>query len=134
MTKKRWILLGAFIIVAASLICLTACASHEQAGAVNREESVGIEPSAEIVAQADGTLTQEQIDVIEQQETFGEEGTLAKKRETLLKPIQDKVAAAIQNYAKSNNATIVLDVASNPTVMYYDPSADKTNDIINLVK
>ena len=52
----------------------------------------------------------------------------------LIKPIQDKVFAAINQYAEANKYTMVLDVVNNQTLLYYSPSLDKTQDIINLLK
>lgn len=57
-----------------------------------------------------------------------------KKRTELIKPIQDKVFAAINQYAEANKYTMVLDVVNNQTLLYYSPSLDKTQDIINLLK
>ena len=69
-----------------------------------------------------------------QADTFGEEGTLFKKRVGLIKPIQDRVFAAIEKYAAERGYDIVLDIASNPTVLYYKPSVNHTDAIIALVK
>ena len=69
-----------------------------------------------------------------QQEELGPQGDVMKKRTELIKPIQDKVFAAINQYAEANKYTMVLDVVNNQTLLYYSPSLDKTQDIINLLK
>jgi outer membrane protein len=69
-----------------------------------------------------------------QADTFGEEGTIFTKRVSLIKPIQDRVFAAIDKYALDHGYDIVIDIASNPTVLYYKPSVDHTDAIIALVK
>ena len=69
-----------------------------------------------------------------QSDTFGEEGTVFKKRGGLIKPIQDRVFAAIEKYAADHGYDIVLDIASNPTVLYYKPSVNHTDAIIAIVK
>ncbi len=69
-----------------------------------------------------------------QSDTFGEEGTVMKKRVSLIKPIQDKVFAAIEKYAADRGYDIVLDIASNPSVLYYKPSVNHTDAIIAIVK
>lgn len=69
-----------------------------------------------------------------QEEVFGDEGTIIKKRVELIKPIQDKVFGAINTYAEQNGYDLVVDVASNPNVLYYKPSANKTDAIIAIVK
>lgn len=69
-----------------------------------------------------------------QQKIFGPEGELMKKRVEMIKPIQDRVFETINRYAAANGQALVLDVASNPMVLYYAPSADKTQEIIRLLR
>ena len=69
-----------------------------------------------------------------QQEVFGPEGDLIKKRLELIKPIQERVFAAISQYAETNQITMVIDRANNQTLLYYAPALDKTNAIITLLK
>lgn len=69
-----------------------------------------------------------------QKEVFGDEGTLMKKRIETIKPYQDKVFAAIAAYASASGYDIVLDLASNPTVLYYNPDCDATQKIIETLK
>lgn len=68
-----------------------------------------------------------------QQEKFGPEGELMKKRLELIKPIQDRVFAAIDQYAKTNGYTMVVDIVNNQTLLYYDSNLNKTQEIINLL-
>ena len=65
-----------------------------------------------------------------QQNIFGEEGALMKKRIELIKPIQTKVFAAIEKYAKSKGFDLVLDKASNASILYYGEAIDHTAQII----
>jgi outer membrane protein len=69
-----------------------------------------------------------------QEEKFGQEGEIIKKRIELIKPIQDAVFGVIAKYAEANGFTVVLDIATNPTVVYYSPSIDKTQEIIKLAQ
>ncbi len=69
-----------------------------------------------------------------QEEVFGSGGTLMQTRIERLKPIQDRVFEVIENYAEQNGFDLVLDIAANPTVLYYKPSADRTDQIINQLK
>lgn len=69
-----------------------------------------------------------------QSDTFGEQGTVMKKRLSTIKPIQDRVFAAIEKYAAGKGYDIVLDIASNPTILYHKPAVDHTNAIIEIVK
>lgn len=68
-----------------------------------------------------------------QEEIFGEDGIIEKLREEKLKPIQDKVFKVIDAYAAANGYDLVIDIASNPIVLYYAPKADKTQEIIKIV-
>ena len=69
-----------------------------------------------------------------QQEIFGENGTLMKKRIELIKPIQTKVFATIEKYAKENGYDLVLDKASNASMLYSSDAIDKTSEIIEELK
>lgn len=69
-----------------------------------------------------------------QQELFGENGTLLKKRVELIKPIQTKVFAAIEKYAKENGYDLVLDKASNASILYLNEAIDHTAQIIEQLK
>lgn len=69
-----------------------------------------------------------------QQDIFGPEGTLMKKRVELIKPIQDAVFKVINTFASTNGYDLVIDIATNPSILYYSPLADKTDDIIKIVK
>lgn len=69
-----------------------------------------------------------------QEETFGEDGTLMKKRIEMIKPYQEKVFGAINSYAEAGGYDIVLDIASNPAVLYYNPALDMTQKIIDSIK
>jgi outer membrane protein len=69
-----------------------------------------------------------------QQQVFGEDGVIMKKRLSLIKPIQDRVFAAIEKYAKEQGFDIVLDIASNPTILYYKPEVNRTDALIAIVK
>lgn len=65
-----------------------------------------------------------------QKKRFGYEGDLFKKREELIKPIQDKIYNAVQKLAASRMYDFVLDKASGATVMFADPKLDKSAEIL----
>ena len=69
-----------------------------------------------------------------QQEVFGENGALMKKRIEIIKPIQDKVFAAIEAYAKAYGFELVLDKASNASILYNSSAVDHTEAIIKTLK
>lgn len=82
----------------------------------------------------DMILSKEQEAMEYQNSIFGKEGTLMKKRLELIQPIQKKVFGAIEQYAKEHGFDLVLDSASNPTMLYKSENADHTNAVIELLK
>lgn len=71
----------------------------------------------------------------EYQETlFGNDGTLMKKRIEMIEPIQKQVFSAIEAYAKQVGTDVVLDSANNPTLLYSNPSVDRTQQVIDVLK
>lgn len=69
-----------------------------------------------------------------QESFFGKDGTLMKKRLELIQPIQKKVFAAIADYAQAHGFDLVLDSASNPTLLYSAPKLDQTEGVIKILK
>lgn len=69
-----------------------------------------------------------------QESVFGQEGTLIARRKALIEPIQKRVFASIETYAKAHGFALVLDRASNPTLLYSAPSVDKTAALIEVLK
>ncbi|HET8572375.1 MAG TPA: OmpH family outer membrane protein [Edaphocola sp.] len=69
-----------------------------------------------------------------QKKYFGYQGLVFQKRETLIKPIQDKVFNAVQQYARSRAYDIVYDKAGGITIFYADPKLDKSDDIVKLIR
>jgi outer membrane protein len=61
---------------------------------------------------------------------FSPEGTLAKKREELLKPIQDKVYAAIKDISTEGGYALIFDIANNPGVVYNNPRYDLSDKVL----
>lgn len=68
-----------------------------------------------------------------QKQRFGYEGDLFKKRQELVKPVQDKVYNAVQKMAQSRGYDIVLDKAGGVTLFYADPKLDKSDDVLKLL-
>ena len=69
-----------------------------------------------------------------QQEVLGENGALMKRRIELIKPIQERVFGAIEAYAKANGFELVLDKASNASILYSGSEIDHTEEIIKTLK
>jgi outer membrane protein len=65
-----------------------------------------------------------------QRKRFGFEGDLFKRRQELVKPIQDKVYNAIQQMAVNRIYDIILDKSEGITVIFADPKLDKSDDVL----
>ncbi|HEY0731377.1 MAG TPA: OmpH family outer membrane protein [Chitinophagaceae bacterium] len=65
-----------------------------------------------------------------QRQRFGFEGDLFKKRQELVKPIQDKVYNAVQKLAVQRGYDFILDKSEGITVIFADPKLEKSDDIL----
>jgi outer membrane protein len=65
-----------------------------------------------------------------QRQRFGFEGDLFKKRQELIKPIQDKVYNAVQKIAGQRGYDFVLDKSEGITIIFADPKLDKSEDVL----
>jgi outer membrane protein len=65
-----------------------------------------------------------------QKKRFGFEGDLFKKRQELVKPIQDKVYNAVQKLAVARQYDLILDKSEGITVIFADPKLDRSDDVL----
>lgn len=65
-----------------------------------------------------------------QKKRFGNNGDLFKKREELIRPIQDKIYNAIEKKAKQRSYVFVFDRSDNANLLYADPKNDISNDVL----
>lgn len=65
-----------------------------------------------------------------QRKRFGFEGDLFKKRQELIKPIQDRVYNAVQKLAVDKQYDFILDKSEGITVIFADPKLDKSEDVL----
>lgn len=65
-----------------------------------------------------------------QKQRFGTDGDLYKKRAELVKPIQDKVYNAIEEYANDRGYAIIFDRAGSGTILYANPRFDVSDEIL----
>ena len=61
---------------------------------------------------------------------FGVDGELFKKRQELVKPIQDKVYNAIKAIAEKGAYSIIFDKSSDLTMLYASSKLDKSDDVL----
>ncbi len=66
-----------------------------------------------------------------EQEKFGVEGELFQKRKELIKPVQDKVFAAIQKVAKANGLDFIFDKSANMNILFSNPRYDRSDDVLD---
>lgn len=69
-----------------------------------------------------------------QESLFGADGELMKKRMEYIQPIQKRVFDAIEMFSMQYGYDLVIDIASNPTVLYYSEKVDFTQRIIDALK
>jgi len=65
-----------------------------------------------------------------QRKRFGFEGDLFKKRQELIKPVQDKLYNAVQRIAVQRGYDFILDKSEGITVIFADPKLDKSEEVL----
>jgi outer membrane protein len=65
-----------------------------------------------------------------QKQRFGVSGDLFKKRQELVKPLQDKIYDAVQKLAEREGLAIIFDKASDMTMLYSNPKYDKSDEVL----
>lgn len=61
---------------------------------------------------------------------FGPEGELYKKRQSLLKPIQDDVYAAVKKVSEERGYQVIFDRASSESIIFASPKIDVSNEVL----
>jgi len=65
-----------------------------------------------------------------QREKFGPEGALFLKREELVRPLQDMVYTAIEDYANARGYDFIFDKGSSSGMIFMNEEYDKTDEIL----
>lgn len=65
-----------------------------------------------------------------QKQRFGVDGELFKKRQELVKPLQDKVYSAVKAVAERSGLAIILDKAGQVSILFANPKYDKSDDVL----
>jgi outer membrane protein len=65
-----------------------------------------------------------------QKKYFGQDGSLFKKREELVKPIQEKVYKAVRELAVEGGYAMIFDSSAGASMLYTDPKFDKSDAIL----
>lgn len=61
---------------------------------------------------------------------FGQDGELSKKRQSLLKPIQDDVYNAIKKVSEEKGYQVIFDRASSASIVFASPRIDISNEVL----
>ena len=61
---------------------------------------------------------------------FGPEGELYKKRQTLLKPIQDDIYNAVKKVSEERGYMVIFDRASSESIVFASPKIDISNEVL----
>lgn len=65
-----------------------------------------------------------------QRQKFGPDGELTQKSTAVIKPIQDRVAKAIQGVAEADNLDFIFDKNSEVIMLFANPRYDKSAEVI----
>ncbi len=65
-----------------------------------------------------------------QKKYFGKDGELFKKRQELVKPIQDDVYNAVKELSVDGGFSVVFDTSAGESIIFSDPKYDKSDAIL----
>jgi outer membrane protein len=65
-----------------------------------------------------------------QRQKFGPEGDLVQRSNALIKPIQDRIAKAVQAVAEGDDLDMIFDKNSEVIMLYANPRYDKSAEVI----
>ncbi len=66
-----------------------------------------------------------------QQKYFGREGELYKKRQGLVKPIQDDIYNTVKTIATEGNYSVIFDKAGSLSMLYTDPKFNLSDQVLD---
>jgi len=82
-------------------------------------------------AQREKAIVDKEQEVLElKRKYFGQDGELYKKREALIKPIQDEIYNAIQDLANEKRIDIVKDRSADPALIYMSSKLDISDQVL----
>lgn len=100
-------------------------------GMYNRYQAEQVLLSDEARKQKEEEIMAKEKEVRDMQKSrFGPEGQLFKKRQELVRPIQDRVYAAIEEYANERDYDFIFDKSGSAGLIFSNPQYDKTEDVI----
>ncbi len=82
-------------------------------------------------AQREDEIVKKEQEVLElKRKYFGQDGELYKKREALIKPIQDEIYNAVKEVSELRGYQLVLDRASDNGIIFASPKIDISNEVL----
>ena len=83
-------------------------------------------------AEREQEIVKKEQEVLElKRKYFGQEGELYKKREALIKPIQDEIYNAIQDLASEKRIDVVKDRSADPALIYMSSKLDVSDQVLH---
>ena len=96
----------------------------------NKYQAEQVLLSDEVRAQREEEIVNTEKKVMDMQKLrFGPEGDLFKRRQELVKPVQNKVMAAIEAYAGDRGYDLIIDKGGSAGILFLNEDYDKTDDI-----
>ena len=87
--------------------------------------------SADMKKKREDEILAKEQEVLElKRKYFGQEGEWYKKREALLKPIQDEIYNAIQDIANEKRYDVVKDRSADPSLIYMSSKLDISDQVL----
>ena len=142
------------LLIAALLLCGTTFAAKEQPIAYMlskrwQKEIDAAQQEARVMATnyqteqiflSENMRTQREQEIVKKEQEvlelkrkyFGQEGELYKKREALIKPIQDEVYNAIQEVANERRIVLVKDRSADPALIYMSSKLDVSDQVLTI--
>lgn len=100
-------------------------------GMYNRYQAEQVLLSDEVRRQKEDEIMNKEKAVRDmQKQKFGPEGALFKKRQELVRPIQERVYSAIESYANNKGYDFIFDKGSASGMIFSNVRFDKTEDIM----
>ncbi len=104
-------------------------------GMYNKYQAEQVLMSEEMRQQREEEILTKEKEIREMQKAkFGPEGELFKKRQDLVRPIQDRVYSIVEAYANERGYDFIFDKSSSSGIIFANPKFDKTEDLLQRLK
>ncbi len=90
---------------------------------------VGLSPEMKTKREAEIVAKEQEAQELKRK-YFGTDGELYKKRESLIKPIQDEIYTAVKEISEAQGYAAIVDRASAMSIIYASPKIDISNQVL----